>query len=298
MKALERSKEWLKSEFARHKHWLIASVVLAIALIVVGATEFALVRSKKIVEKENESLKGRLITAEGEIAQLDRTLREKLDIISSFEGQISGLSGVVGNLQKLAKTDEELLAKYSKVFFLNENYLPEKLEQVEPDYALVQNDSDMLVHSDVWPHLKGMLDAARADGVELYVSSAFRSFDAQASIKNGYKVTYGAGTANQFSADQGYSEHQLGTAVDLATKSSGAASLKFESDSAYDWLQDNAHRYGFVLSYPKGNTYYIFEPWHWRFVGRELATRLHDEGKNFYDLDQREIDEYLVKLFD
>ncbi|OHB11524.1 MAG: hypothetical protein A3H60_01405 [Candidatus Zambryskibacteria bacterium RIFCSPLOWO2_02_FULL_44_12b] len=132
----------------------------------------------------------------------------------------------------------------------------------------------------------------------MLIASAFRSFETQASLKSEYRVVYGAGTANQFSADQGYSEHQLGTAMDFTTPSVGGAFSKFPADPAYDWLQDNAHKYGFVLSYPENNSYYKFEPWHWRFVGVALATFLHGEGKYFYDLDQREIDTYLIKLFD
>jgi hypothetical protein len=53
-----------------------------------------------------------------------------------------------------------------------------------------------------------------------------------------------------------------------------------------------------VLSYPKNNKYYIYEPWHWRYVGVSLATWLHDNGKYLYDVDQREIDEYLLTIFD
>ena len=113
-------------------------------------------------------------------------------------------------------------------------------------------------------------------------------------------MTYGTG-ANAFSADQGYSEHQLGTAVDLTTQKDGNrfsdASGGFDSTDGYTWMTQNAYKYGFVLSYPKGNSYYIYEPWHWRFVGVALATRLHNEGKNFYDLDQREIDGYLGLMF-
>ena len=117
-------------------------------------------------------------------------------------------------------------------------------------------------------------------------------------MKSTYKFTYGSGTANAFSADQGYSEHQLGTTVDFTTEAIGGAFAGFDKTSAYTWLNENAYRYGFVLSYPKNNTYYVFEPWHWRFVGVALATRLHSENRNFYDLDQREIDQYLISLFD
>jgi D-alanyl-D-alanine carboxypeptidase len=111
-------------------------------------------------------------------------------------------------------------------------------------------------------------------------------------------MTFGSGTANSFSADQGYSEHQLGTAVDFTTPAIGAVLTGFDKTASYQWLQANAYKYGFVLSYPKGNGYFVFEPWHWRYVGVELATFLHDQGKNFYDLDQRTIDSYLIKFFD
>ncbi len=93
-------------------------------------------------------------------------------------------------------------------------------------------------------------------------------------------------------------ETQLGTSVDFTTSEIGGTFSKFEKNLAYEWLQDNAHKYGFSLSYPEGNTYYKFESWHWRFIGVELATFLHGEGRYFYDLNQREIDEYLIKLFD
>jgi LAS superfamily LD-carboxypeptidase LdcB len=63
-------------------------------------------------------------------------------------------------------------------------------------------------------------------------------------------------------------------------------------------MQNHAYIYGFVLSYPKNNGYYVYEPWHWRFVGVKLATDLHNQGKNFYDMDQRTIDTYLLNIFD
>ena len=74
--------------------------------------------------------------------------------------------------------------------------------------------------------------------------------------------------------------------------------MSFEKTPAFTWLKENAHDYGFILSYPKGNLYYQYEPWHWRFVGEDLAEDLFEDGKEFYELDQREIDEYLVDIFD
>lgn len=245
---------------------------------------------------QGEELASKLEEARGENLRLLEETTTQQSIINSFSGQIRGISSTVGVLEKLAQTDEELLQKYSKVYFLNENYVPVRLTDIAEKYRL-PSATNYLFHADAYPFLERMLEQALAEDVDILVASAFRSFDTQASLKNGYLFTYGSG-ANQFSADQGYSEHQLGTSVDFSTSKLGASFARFGSDPAYKWLLENAHKYGFTLSYPEGNTYYKFEPWHWRFVGVELATYLKNEGKHFYELDQRELDKYLVKLFD
>lgn len=217
--------------------------------------------------------------------------------LGNYQQQVSNVSGTVSTLQKLSKTDPELLQKYSKVFFLNEYYAPARFEEIPIEYAY-SNTKILKLHADVWPHLKQMIDDAKSAGVTIYTFSAYRSFNEQIALKNQYKVTYGAGSANQFSADQGYSEHQLGTTVDLITSGLGGVLDGFETTKSYTWLLANAYKYGFIISYPKDNTFYTFEPWHWRYVGVKLATDLHNQKKNFYDLDQRKIDEYLVNVFE
>jgi len=217
--------------------------------------------------------------------------------VGAIQSQVGNLSGSLSTLQKLSSIDPELLKKYSKAYFLNENYVPKRLSDIPSSY--VYSDSkELLFESDALPHLEAMLDAASSSGATMYVASAYRSFAEQKALKGDYTVVYGAGTANSFSADQGYSEHQLGTAVDLTAFGHKGAIDGFDSTPAYQWMLNNAYRYGFELSYPKNNAYYVYEPWHWRFVGVKLATDLHTMGKNFYDLDQRTIDAYLVGIFD
>lgn len=241
----------------------------------------------------------------GTIEETQATLSESLtqqkesleNQLGSVSEHLSDVSGTVGTLEKLSKTDPELLAKYSKVFFLNENYAPERVTSIDTKY-LYHEQNPETIHSAVIPKLEDLLDRAKRDGIELYVLSAYRSFDEQSALKGTYTVTYGAGTANTFSADQGYSEHQLGTTVDFITTGTGGQLQGFEATAAYQWLLKNAHKYGFTLSYPANNGFYIFEPWHWRYVGEGLATDLYRDDKHFYDLDQREIDKYLVNIFD
>lgn len=217
--------------------------------------------------------------------------------IGSVQQQFGTISSSVNTLQKLSQTDPQLLAKYSKVYFLNENYIPASLSVLPKNYT--QNtDRDYSILTNVEPYLLSIMNAAKQSDVDLLIDSAYRSFAEQQALKGEYTVVYGKGTANSFSADQGYSEHQLGTTVDFITPAQKGTLDGFDKTSAYAWLSDNAYRFGFILSYPKGNDYYIYEPWHWRFVGVQLATYLHDNNKHFYDLDQRQINTYLADIFD
>lgn len=217
--------------------------------------------------------------------------------VGGVEQSVGSISGTVSTLQKLVNTDPELLKKYSKFYFLNENYVPAHLVAIPQDYVYSDTRQEQFM-AEAWPFLKALFDAAKAVGLPLYAKSAYRSFREQQSLKSGYSVVYGAGTANSFSADQGYSEHQLGTTLDFITIGLGGELSGFDRTKAYQWLSANAYRFGFELSYPKGNSYYIYEPWHWRFVGVKLATYLHDHSLSFYDMDQRDIDIYLANLFD
>ncbi|MDQ5893658.1 MAG: VanY protein [Patescibacteria group bacterium] len=234
-------------------------------------------------KKENENLSDVLSDEQKKTVELERERRRNEKKINT--------------LTKLTTIDPELLKKYSKVYFLSENYVPAKLDTIGTNF-LVDPTKDIQILDGVSSYLIDMLEDAKRAGVDLKVLSGYRSFDYQKTLKSQYKVVYGAGTANQFSAEQGYSEHQLGTAVDFTTTALRSAETTFDQTAAYAWLAKNAYKYGFIISYPKGNLYYQYEPWHWRFVGVDLAEDMHDDGKQFYELDQRDIDEYLVKFFD
>ncbi len=241
-------------------------------------------------------LRDELSDIKEDLEDLADDYRDEKDRNEEFEDQIRDLAGTLGDLDKLAKTDEELLAKYSKVYFLNENYIPERLKQIDDKYVLA-GKKDQYFHANAIEHLEDLLKAAARDDIDLKIVSAYRSFDEQVDLKGQFTQVYGEG-ANTFSADQGYSEHQLGTTVDLTIEEVGGAYNSFADTEAYTWLQKNAYKYGFILSYPEENGFYIYEPWHWRFVGTELARDLDRKNNTFYTLDQREIDQYLLNFFD
>jgi D-alanyl-D-alanine carboxypeptidase len=243
----------------------------------------------EVTALKNTELSSLLSNEQGRLDELG-------DDVHDFDREVGKLSGSVETLEKLTTTDPELLQKYSTVYFLNEHYLPADLVVIDEKYDLV-NGKEVTIHAEVWPFLKDLLRAAGRKDIDLMVLSGYRSFAEQTTLKESYTTRYGAG-ANQFSADQGYSEHQLGTTVDLTTKENGEYLEGFETSRAFEWLIENAYEYGFTLSYPEGNAYYTYEPWHWRFVGIDLASDLERKDKHFYDLDQRDLDSYIATLFD
>ncbi|MEK7610406.1 MAG: D-alanyl-D-alanine carboxypeptidase family protein [Patescibacteria group bacterium] len=256
-----------------------------------------LASTTEIFNSRIRELGERLDHVVNESSALGSKLSAEQERTAAVQDQIGKIHDTVGTLDQLSKTDPQLLQKYSKTYFLNEHYVPAKLTVIPSDYLFDKNKS-IEFYFEAWPFLEKMFKVASAAGVDMRALSAYRSFGTQSSLKASYRLTYGAGTANQFSAEQGYSEHQLGTTIDFTTATVGATLVGFEKTPAYRWLVDHAHEYGFVLSYPENNKYYQYEPWHWRFVGVDLATRLKRENKYFYDLDQREINNYLLVIFE
>ena len=245
---------------------------------------------------DRDLLQQRISELEIENAEITATLSDEQKKNLELEREKKRNERKIDTLTKLTTIDPELLKKYSKVYFLSENYVPTKLENIDAEF-LIDPSKPLQFLDEVYGHLEDLLEDANRAGTELRVISAYRSFEEQKTIKSGYRVQYGTG-ANAFSAEQGYSEHQLGTTVDFTTPTIKGAYTTFENTSAFAWLQKNAYKYGFVLSYPKGNQYYVYEPWHWRFVGEDLAADPPYQNMHFYEMDQRDIDEYLIKIFD
>ncbi len=301
---------------ANKSNWpIILDWVALIAIVALGYIIYSLSQTINILKNDlgvlrNETssstqiLKQGIASLEADLAtttltsnELSLQLLDQQNKSETFQSTISDLSGTLGTLEKLSKTDKELLQKYSKVYFLSDNYVPLSLAVLNQKYVFYKTKT-IYFHTTALPFLTKMLDQATNDGISMKVVSAYRSFGAQSSLKNDYSVTYGSGS-NQFSADQGYSEHQLGTTVDIATeKIKIPLMVDFADSPTYKWLTNNAYKYGFILSYPKDNTNYEYEPWHWRFVGVQLATMLHNNGKNLSDMEQRDIDTYLANIFD
>lgn len=161
-----------------------------------------------------------------------------------------------------------------------DNFIP-KDYKVE----LVELLNGQKVDSRIYPDLQEMLDAARAQGLALFVAAGYRTGEEQKRLLDekieayeyeGHSKTNAEKLAKQWVALPGTSEHQLGVAVDI-----NADTEKSSSDEVYDWLAQNGYKYGFIKRYPSDKTDItgvINEPWHYRYVGREAAEKIAAQG--------------------
>ncbi len=135
-----------------------------------------------------------------------------------------------------------------------------------------------------------MITAAKTDGFDFNIFSAYRSYARQEVLYNNYSLTYGSVSADTFSARAGHSEHQTGLAVDVYNPEHYANTKVRLNDEDYEWVLENAHNYGYIVRYPKNKTNitgYIEEPWHLRYLGVELATLVVNSNltyDEYYDL--------------
>jgi D-alanyl-D-alanine carboxypeptidase len=120
-----------------------------------------------------------------------------------------------------------------------------------------------------------------AVGIQLRMSSGYRSYSRQQTLYNGFVAREGVAGADEHSARPGYSEHQTGLAADFDDGTGCNLNACFQNTAGGRWLAENAWRYGFILRYGDGwqpTVGYRFEPWHYRFVGETVAADMHDRG--------------------
>ena len=188
-----------------------------------------------------------------------------------------------------ATTCDDLGVLVDRSHPLPSDYVPKDLVPLQ-DYGVPTLGSETL-RRDPAEHLGRLVESAEADGEELVVASAYRSYEEQQISHERLASVYGA-DADGMSAPPGHSQHQLGTAVDLTNAAAGyQVWLPFGETTAYWWLQHHAQEHGFVLAYPRGKeaqTGYRWEPWHYRYVGVENAKRLEESGLSLQAFLERE----------
>lgn len=162
---------------------------------------------------------------------------------------------------------------------ISEQYVPDSLRKTQV-HGMSQS-----MREDAAAALEELFQAAQADGIKLSSVSGYRSYSKQSLLYDRKIKRTGSETeADKLVARPGASEHQLGLAMDLATRNSSTLSEKFGSTPEGQWVYANCQRFGFIVRYLKGYedvTGYSFEPWHIRYVGPEHAEAIAASGLPF-----------------
>jgi LAS superfamily LD-carboxypeptidase LdcB len=164
-----------------------------------------------------------------------------------------------------------------------ENYIPPDLTTppitLNPQKSYQENQ----VRKELANPLENFFNDAEKASIKLMLASGYRSYQLQNTYYSNYVRTSGEAEANRYSAKPGTSEHQTGMAFDLATVDRvHYLDQAFGDDSAGKWIEENAHKYGFIVRYPRDKeaiTGYMYEPWHLRYVGTDLAEELYKRNQ-------------------
>ena len=170
----------------------------------------------------------------------------------------------------------------NKEYNLPRDYKPKDMVVPNVLFNLKYYDERMLMHPEAAKALEDLFNAAAQDGYTLYGVSAFRSYERQKKIFLNNIVKKGKTHTLLYSAVPGTSEHQTGLAIDISIKSLGYRLIdSFANTKEGIWVANNAHKFGYIIRYPKEKlhvTGYAYEPWHIRYVGKDLATYLYDNN--------------------
>lgn len=180
----------------------------------------------------------------------------------------------------LSKEEEKKIdVIVNKYYKLSKDYEPDDLTKIDSKFA---SGSNQRLRKAAAIKFEEMATDSLKNGYKIYAGSTYRSYDYQLGLYNRYVAKDGFDEAETYSARAGYSEHQLGLAVDIIN---GKWEYLSENDEEYEWLIDNSYKYGFILRYPRGKEYitgYVFEDWHFRYLGIDLATKVYN-SKLTYD---------------
>ena len=166
----------------------------------------------------------------------------------------------------------------NKHIYLPNDYIPTDLVKINPKYTV----SDKYLTKEANNSLEKMVNDLKKDNLNLRVISAYRSYSYQENLYNQYVLKDGTFKADTYSARPGYSEHQTGLVIDVDNIKTDYE--HFHETEEYIWMKNNSYKYGYILRYPKGKeniTTYQYESWHYRYVGIETATYIHQNNISF-----------------
>ena len=177
--------------------------------------------------------------------------------------------------------NQELLLLVNKTHPVDADYKPADLTPIKY-YAKDRDAASRYMRKEAAEHFHKLAEGAKADGYEIIMTTAYRSYGFQTVLYNNYVKAHGEKEANTFSAKPGESEHQTGLCTDVSSPSVNYQLTTDYGDAPEGkWLAKHAHEYGFIIRFPKGKediTGYQYEPWHIRYVGQPAADEIYEKG--------------------
>lgn len=243
---------------------------------------------EKIAELLNKEKDERMIPILKEKYYLEKNLEKYLDFYEQEKDKstydvvamvnVNASKNWYEDTQDADITKENLLL-VNKFHGLKNDYTPENLVPVSNWYCYGENK----LTKETYEAFINLYNKAKEENLSLIINSSYRSYKDQESTYNSIKQRFGTQKADNQAARPGHSEHETGLVFDIFSKENTSTS-NFKDSEEYKWLKENAHKYGFIERYPEGKEYltgYNFEAWHWRYVGIEAATQIHEEEITF-----------------
>lgn len=219
---------------------------------------------------------------------LERYLKYEIKDNTNYENLVTyvniGLDKDYYTDIKTEQNNNDILILVNKYHSIDNKYIPNDLEAINNKYNRGINNK---MRSVARKAFEEMCEAALKDNITIYSGSAYRSYQYQENLYNRYVYIDGKRIADTYAARAGHSEHQTGLATDIMN-----AKLNYinENDKEFTWLVNNSYKYGFILRYPKDKeeiTGFIYEEWHFRYIGKEVAQELYHSSLTF--------DEYVAR---
>lgn len=184
---------------------------------------------------------------------------------------------------KQIENPDSIMVLVNKTYQLQKDYVPNDLETISLSFA----HENKMLKKEAKEAFENLSKDASILGYKIVATSAYRDYDYQKKLFEEYSKEKGEIYALECSAKPGHSEHQTGLALDVAGSNDDYDD--FENSIEFPWMKENAHKYGFILRYPKGKekiTGFKYEPWHYRYVGIEVAKIIYEENitlEEYYD---------------
>ena len=175
----------------------------------------------------------------------------------------------------------------NKKYYLGEDYVPKDLTTINDKYS----SGNKKMTKDAALAFEEMAKDAKKNGYTVRAVSTYRSYSYQNNLYNNYAKQDGKEKADTYSARAGYSEHQTGLAVDV--DNAKVSYTKFGTTKEFGWMKDNCYKYGFILRYTKETEFitgYMNEPWHYRYVGKDIAKYIYEHPMTY--------EEYYVRFLE